>query len=250
MATALAPVAPPAASTRPLLPPLLLLLITGLASSSASLTFETVAKGHSCGIYKPLTSVVRAPSDFVSLWSDHGSDRYPPPLAPVDAIDFEREMVVAVYRGSMSSGGYGVEVTGVEEREDGTLVVTVVETDPPPGATTSAALTQPYHVIKTARSDKDVRFVAVKEDGRAKPDAAAAPAAPFPAFLLSFEKGSDGEAVASRIRAMNPPVSGVRLLGRRIAVVTFDSTKIDQGGAASLLEGIEGVGSVEVDQQF
>jgi len=207
-------------------------------SASVSMSFETVAKGYSSGIEDKLTEVVHSPEDFERFWRQHGSIMFPPPDVPT--VDFQRDMIALIFRGTMNSGGYDLEVKGIDE-SDSEIVVRYETSDPQPGDMTTMALTQPFHIIRTSASGKAVRF---EESSASTADP------PFPAFILTFDKGADVEAIVSRIRGLGP-VSHVRLMvSLQIAMVNFDSTQIEKTEARDLLEGIEGVKSVEEDTPF
>jgi hypothetical protein len=86
--------------------------------------------------------------DFHVFWARHKQNTWEPP--PVPVVDFTSQIIDVVFRGTKSSGGYGVEVTSVDEEEGGggDLVVNFLTSDPFPGGMTTMALTQPYHIVK------------------------------------------------------------------------------------------------------
>ena len=73
------------------------------------------------------------------------------------AVDFSREMVVAVFLGSRPTAGYGVEIVRAVGNS-GTLVVEYVETAPSRDAITAQVLTAPYHLAAIPKHDGEVRF--------------------------------------------------------------------------------------------
>lgn len=72
-------------------------------------------------------------------------------------IDFGKDMLVAVFLGERSSGGYGIEVSRIIETQDA-VEVTVIEASPGSGCPVTLALTQPYHIVKIRKTDKRVIF--------------------------------------------------------------------------------------------
>mmetsp|Transcript_7510 Transcript_7510/g.9626 ORF Transcript_7510/g.9626 Transcript_7510/m.9626 type:complete len:129 (+) Transcript_7510:155-541(+) len=124
-----------------------------------TITFSTVAKGHNSGIKNSANEIIQSGSDFNELWRRHTSIFYPPPDVP--PVDFLTETVLAVFRGTKSSGGYGVEVKGVEDTGD-EIVVSCETTDPSPYDMVTMALTQPFHIVRTPKTTKDVRFEFIK----------------------------------------------------------------------------------------
>ena len=70
--------------------------------------------------------------------------------------DFDKETAIAVIK-QHSSGGYSVEITGIEETPNG-IVVRVRETTPPEGVLVTMSFTTPYHIVKIAKTWKPVSF--------------------------------------------------------------------------------------------
>lgn len=119
--------------------------------------FFTIARGTQTGIRHPLQVVIRSASEWVELWSRHTAITIPPP--PVPEIDFSHEMVIGVLTGERRSGGYDIKILEVWRQAD-RLLVLYRETTPPTGTFTTQALTHPYHLIRTERSDLNVIFEA------------------------------------------------------------------------------------------
>jgi PrcB C-terminal len=65
-------------------------------------------------------------------------------------VDFDREMVVGIFLGEKSTGGYEVEIVRAEQR-DSSLYFYYREKAPPPGAMVTQALTQPFHLVRVAK---------------------------------------------------------------------------------------------------
>jgi hypothetical protein len=89
----------------------------------------------------------------IPAWNDHwravGQDA-PRPLDPA------REMAIVVFLGARRTGGYAVEITGVETSSEG-VIVTTRESAPPPGAMVTQALTQPWALALVPASDRPVQ---------------------------------------------------------------------------------------------
>jgi protease stability complex PrcB-like protein len=114
-------------------------------------TLRTIDKGGQSAIDGRREVVVRTSPDWTALWKQHTSDK------PVPPVDFEREMVVAVFMGSRPTAGYSVEVTSAEAR-NGTVVVTYRELAPSRDAVTAQILTSPYHIVAVATKGGEVSF--------------------------------------------------------------------------------------------
>jgi hypothetical protein len=119
------------------------------------ITIERSWKGHHCGYTEPSKLVITTKDRWKEVWRKVHRRRLPRPELP--DIDFGQEMVVAVFMGERSTGGYEVEVASVIRTEK-EIVVDVRETQPPSGSPRTMALTQPYHIVVIERSPLPVRF--------------------------------------------------------------------------------------------
>lgn len=110
-----------------------------------SLAFTSVQKGTHSGVTERKAVLLTDEAGWQANWQQLSATVVPAPPAP--AMDFSQQSVLAVYMGEKKSGGYAIEITGVE-LSDGTLKVTVKETRPGPGTMVTMALTQPYHMVR------------------------------------------------------------------------------------------------------
>jgi protease stability complex PrcB-like protein len=117
--------------------------------SGASL--RILDKGAQSNIDSPRQVVARTAAEWTALWKQHDSDK------PAPAVDFSREMVLAVFMGSRPTAGYSVEITSVDAR-DGGIVVSYHETAPPRDAITAQILTSPYYMVAVSGHKGEVRF--------------------------------------------------------------------------------------------
>jgi len=138
----------------------------GVISSSAdsnkegiiSVSFSTVDKGFRSGIKERELVIIKSEKEWGDLWRLHKGAF--PPEQYIPRVDFKQEMIVGVFSGEKKTGGYGIEITKIEENRDkGELIVFFLETQPPPKAMVTQALTQPYHIVKIRRIDLLVKFV-------------------------------------------------------------------------------------------
>ncbi len=124
------------------------------------LTFEAIEKGVYSGYdesrYEGKTKyVINNNEDWQFLWNEVYSIQQPTPLLPT--VDFSKDIVIAVFQGVQGSGGYSIEIIKIIEAEN-SIKVFIRETSPGPSCEVTAALTQPYHIIKTSKIDKEVIF--------------------------------------------------------------------------------------------
>jgi len=120
-----------------------------------TITIQQEWKGYHCGYTEPSTLVIQTEDGWKEVWQRVHRLRLPRPELP--QIDFQKEMIIAVFMGKRSSGGYDIEIVRITEtREE--ILVDVKEKEPPPGSLRTMALTQPYHIVVIRRSPLPVRF--------------------------------------------------------------------------------------------
>jgi hypothetical protein len=91
------------------------------------------------GINERRRLVIRDVNGWAAFWSELGVGDRP-------AVDFTRDLVVAVAAGQQSTGGYEIAVNQVTQN-NGELTIEVVQTSPGPNCMTTSALTQPVDVV-------------------------------------------------------------------------------------------------------
>jgi hypothetical protein len=127
--------------------PFSLLRVAAIESNRSTdrVSFKTIARGVRSGVREPLETVIRSQTDWQSLWGRHTSTGTVP--APLPVVDFDKEIVAAVFFGEKPTGGYGVEISSAEVA-DRALTVFVRETSPKPGAMVTQAINQPFHIVR------------------------------------------------------------------------------------------------------
>jgi VWFA-related protein len=110
-----------------------------------------IASDMMSAIGSPRQVVAKSAADFEKLWREHAPGR------PTPAVDFAKNMVVAVFLGSRPSSGFGVEITGVQ-REGDALVVTWVERRPGRDQMSAQVITAPSTLVAVPRFEGQVRF--------------------------------------------------------------------------------------------
>lgn len=145
-----------------LLTPLLFAFSAGCSAkasdTAAAYPFTTLGKGSQSGVRERKLVAIKSENDWKALWKAHASPSLPPKEPPL--VDFQTEMIVAVFSGEKPTGGYSIEITRIEENPTKhTLEVLVRESKPPPGAMVIQALTQPYHIVKLTRTELAISFV-------------------------------------------------------------------------------------------
>ena len=126
-----------------------------MPESGIEIKIEKEWKGYHCGYTEPLRVVIYTENQWEEIWKKVQVLRLPVPELP--KIDFEKEMIIAVFMGTRSSGGYEIEIKNISKTEK-EIVVGVEEKEPSPDSLRTMALTSPYHVVIVKRSSLPVRF--------------------------------------------------------------------------------------------
>jgi VWFA-related protein len=129
-------------STKPAQPP---------AAGGAVVPMTTLSSDQMSAIDTAGQVVVGTAADFEKLWREHAPGR------PAPAVDFAKNMVIAVFLGSRPSSGFAVQITEVRRDGDG-LLVTWAERRPGPGQISATVMTSPSQIVAVPRVDGTVRF--------------------------------------------------------------------------------------------
>ncbi len=121
-------------------------------ADGSSLTFETIEVGQRSGGAgsAPQLFKLDTQAQWEPFWSQHQASVIPAPDLP--QVDFSREMVIAVVDRDEPSGGFSFEITRIEDG-GGRLAVRVRKDVPGPDCVVTAAITQPFHIVRTVQSD-------------------------------------------------------------------------------------------------
>ena len=126
------------------------------AGAVEKIAMRTLAKGAFSGVREAKQEVIKGQAAWDKFLSAHQANAKSAPQIP--AVDFAKEMVIAVTMGRKSSGGYSIEIIGVEAAAN-RLKISVKRNSPVPGAITITALTAPFHFVAVHRSDLRPEFV-------------------------------------------------------------------------------------------
>ncbi len=121
------------------------------------MSLTTVDQGFQSGLRERKSVVIKNEKEWRELWQVHSSSFAP--AKPVPSVDFNEEMIVAVFAGEKRTGGYEVEIAEIEaDRTKRQLRVSYRESKPPPDAIVTQVLTQPYHIVKLKKIDLPAVF--------------------------------------------------------------------------------------------
>jgi hypothetical protein len=123
--------------------------------AAQELHFVPIEQAQQSGVREERFAVVRDDAAWRALWDEHKRFFAPPPPPP--AVDFTREMVIAVFLGERPNLCYAVAIEAI--RAAAALLVEYREHAPPPAALCGAALSFPAHLVRLQRSAAPVQFV-------------------------------------------------------------------------------------------
>jgi len=119
------------------------------------ITFKTISQGQYSGFSEAKNYIITNTTDWQSLWNKVYGDVLTKP--PLPEVDFNKRMIIAVSSGVKPTGGYYVTIQQIWETES-SIDVYVLESAPGRGCIVTQALTSPYHIIETDKTDKEVVF--------------------------------------------------------------------------------------------
>ena len=99
-----------------------------------------IEKGDQSNVDDAKRVLIRTETEWATLWKQHAPDH------PRPAVDFSKEMVVAVFMGSRPNAGFSTTITSATAG-NGALIVRYKETMPGPSSVSAQILTFPYHLV-------------------------------------------------------------------------------------------------------
>lgn len=109
-----------------------------------AIKWEEVASGAYCGVNEEKRMLIKDQASWIALWEQVGSTRIPPPELP--KVNFEEKVLLALFMGDRSNGGYGQSIDRIEVEKE-RLVVRVIHGSPGANCITTSAIVQPYNIV-------------------------------------------------------------------------------------------------------
>jgi len=127
-----------------------LVLVSGCAEIKnddeiKNIEFETISKGSYSGHKEAANYVINSVKELEDIG------------IKIPKVDFSQFSVIAVYMGEFNTGGYEIKIIEIIEKSNG-IEVKISKTFPKPGSLVTQALSQPYHIIKIQKTNKQVIF--------------------------------------------------------------------------------------------
>jgi len=129
----------------------------GESPAARSVDFETIERGQQSGVRTSKAAVILDQTAWNRLWMEH--KRTAPSDATPPAVDFSREMVIAIFLGVRPTGGFSVSVTEIYTPEPaGGLSVNYEEVKPGKRCIVPMVITYPYQIVRLTRIEGTVVF--------------------------------------------------------------------------------------------
>ncbi len=109
------------------------------AGPAGNVDIRRIGQWTNTGINEARRMVIRDANGWAKFWSELGVGERP-------AVDFTRDLVIAVAAGQQPTGGHGIAVSRVGQN-NGELTIEVVVTSPGPNCMTTSSLTQPVDIV-------------------------------------------------------------------------------------------------------
>ncbi|OGS44098.1 MAG: hypothetical protein A2539_00815 [Elusimicrobia bacterium RIFOXYD2_FULL_34_15] len=93
------------------------------------------------GIKEKKSLIIKTQQEWQKLWKEHTDG-----LESIPEVDFNKNIVIGVFMGEQRTGGYGIQISQIEESQD-TIYIQTIETVPASGSGVTKQLTQPYHIV-------------------------------------------------------------------------------------------------------
>lgn len=132
------------------------LTVSKLTLGGKEISFETIESGAHSAHSEKNNYVINTGNDWANLWTMMGKT-----TSPLE-VDFAQNTVIAVFLGSHSTGGYGIQIVKIVENPR-VMEILVKEISPGPECDVTQAFTQPYHIVKIQKTDKEIIFKTTEE---------------------------------------------------------------------------------------
>lgn len=116
-------------------------------------TFETLLEGSHGGYRDGEFIIINNNKDLKRIYTQINKIRKPG--FPIPKIDFNKELVIALFLGEKPSGGYSIYVSSIEETKNEFHVFIKEST---PEGMVATVMTQPFYFCKISRIEKKIIF--------------------------------------------------------------------------------------------
>jgi hypothetical protein len=130
-------------------------VLPGVAQSSSSVPFATIAIGTTSRIRGPERLAIRNQAAWQRLWRRHSG------LTAAPSVDFDTDMVIATFAGELSEPAT-LAIMRIVRESDRLVVLYRVGPTRPPLDGSGFPTVAPFHIVLVARSTLPVTFTQIK----------------------------------------------------------------------------------------
>lgn len=125
------------------------------ATEPTELSCLEFLSGQHSGIHNQQVRLVRTQAEWLVLWREHSSLQLPGPELP--QIDFESQMLIAVFLGERPTSGFGVQLQRLRalaavQGQAPQLEALALESRPDPDTLQAQVITSPFHMLLAPRT--------------------------------------------------------------------------------------------------
>lgn len=124
-----------------------------VVTAYTSVPTRTLSQITNSLVLEPRKVIVRDAVSYQQLWQLHHPNQSEAP-----PVNFDQEMVIAIFLGEQSKGGYAVNIDKVIENSQG-IEVRYSVSEPKPDEMVIQILTAPTHWVAIRKTDVPIRFV-------------------------------------------------------------------------------------------
>lgn len=131
-------------------------------NNNMQLTWKELLSGNQCSIEKPVNIVITNQAQFDSLWSKAFNKAMP---QEKPAVDFSKYSVIAIFLGTVSSGGHSAVITSIKHNGADGYKVEAEHKLPGKSCISTTAIEFPYYfaLTNTVISEK-TEFTVIKKE--------------------------------------------------------------------------------------
>ena len=131
-------------------------IATDKNNSQGSLEFSIIVQEAYGGLEKSEERVITSNKELQEVYGIINRFRKPGFLLP--EVDFEKHIVVALFMGEKTTGGFSTEVKSVSMDAD-KMIVNIVENEPKPKDNVTRAICQPFCFVQIPRTKEGKKIV-------------------------------------------------------------------------------------------
>jgi hypothetical protein len=131
-----------------------------LQNIPGTVSFSTIQRGDQSGIQSRQQRVIRTKHEYDQMMNQLGSVYSPAPVYP--DVDFNTYMVIAVFMGMQTSGGFETRIEEIGETSAGIQVI-AREISPGINCMVTDVITYPYHIVRLRKINKTVKYTFVPD---------------------------------------------------------------------------------------